>query len=261
MQKSTFRIEKMDCPSEEQLIRMKIGGLPAVHQLVFDIPGRKLEVFHTGQIETISKELDKLSLQSFLIKTEEVKKIIPSERETEKKVLWTVLIINFLFFVVEMATGIISKSMGLVADSLDMLADAVVYGLALLAVERSLTTKRSVAKVAGTAQILLAVIGFTEVIRRFFGFEALPDFKMMIGVSFLALLANAVCLYLLQKSKSREAHMKASMIFTSNDIIINAGVICAGLVVLWTGSVIPDLIIGGIVFLIVLNGAIRILKL
>lgn len=55
--------------------------------------------------------------------------------------------------------------------------------------------------------------------------------------------------------------MKASMIFTSNDIIINAGVIFAGLAVLWIDSVIPDLIIGGIGFLIVLNGAIRILKL
>jgi Co/Zn/Cd efflux system component len=34
----------------------------------------------------------------------------------------------------------------------------------------------------------------------------------------------------LQKSKSQEdAHMKASMIFTSNDVIINLGVIAAGI--------------------------------
>lgn len=261
MQKSTFRIEKMDCPSEEQLIRMKIGEFPSVHQLVFDIPGRKLEVFHSGELDLIRSELDKLSLQSALIKSEEVAGPVSITKKTEKRVLWAVLLINFSFFIIEMATGIISKSMGLIADSLDMLADAVVYGLALMAVGRSLGTKKSVAKVAGIAQILLALIGFTEVIRRFFGFEALPDFKMMIMVSFFALIANAFCLYLLQKSKSKEAHMKASMIFTSNDIIINAGVIGAGLAVLWSGSVIPDLIIGGIVFLIVLNGAIRILKL
>jgi len=77
----------------------------------------------------------------------------------------------------------------------------------------------------------------------------------------LALIANSVCLYLLQKSKSEEAHMKATMIFTSNDIIINTGVILAGILVLLTQSKYPDLIIGSIVFLIVVRGALRILKL
>jgi Co/Zn/Cd efflux system component len=83
----------------------------------------------------------------------------------------------------------------------------------------------------------------------------------MIIVSILALIANSVCLYLLQKSKSEEAHMKATMIFTSNDIIINTGVIAAGVLVLLTQSKYPDLIIGAIVFLIVVRGAFRILKL
>lgn len=55
--------------------------------------------------------------------------------------------------------------------------------------------------------------------------------------------------------------MTASMIFTSNDIIINTGVIAAGILVLLTQSKYPDLIIGAIVFLIVVRGAFRILKL
>ena len=55
--------------------------------------------------------------------------------------------------------------------------------------------------------------------------------------------------------------MKASMIFTSNDIIINTGVIFAGVLVLFTQSKYPDLIVGSIVFLVVVSGAIRILKL
>lgn len=109
--------------------------------------------------------------------------------------------------------------------------------------------------------MILALIGMFEVARRFIAFEALPDYRVMILVSFLALVANAICLYLLQRSKSEEVHMKASMIFTSNDIIINAGVILAGLLVLFTQSKNPDLIVGGIVFFLVVNGAIRILKL
>lgn len=97
--------------------------------------------------------------------------------------------------------------------------------------------------------------------RRFFGAEKLPDFETMIIVSIFALIANGVCLYLLQKSKSKEeAHMKASMIFTSNDVIINLGVITAGVLVNWLNSNKPDLIIGTIVFGLVIQGAIRILK-
>ncbi len=84
----------------------------------------------------------------------------------------------------------------------------------------------------------------------------------MIVVSAFALVANGICLYLLQKSKSKEeAHMKASMIFTSNDVIINLGVIAAALMVNWLNSSKPDLIIGTIVFILVIQGARRILKL
>ena len=117
------------------------------------------------------------------------------------------------------------------------------------------------AKYAGYFQITLALIGIVEVIRRFLGYEALPVFSTMIIVSIFALIANGICLYLLQKSKSQEAHMRASMIFTSNDIIINLGVITAGVLVNWLHSGIPDLIIGIVVFLLVIQGAIRILKL
>ena len=55
--------------------------------------------------------------------------------------------------------------------------------------------------------------------------------------------------------------MKASMIFTSNDVIINLGVITAGVLVFLLNSNKPDLIIGSIVFIIVIRGTFRILKL
>ena len=74
----------------------------------------------------------------------------------------------------------------------------------------------------------LAIFGFIEVIRRFVGMETIPAFQTMIIISILALIGNGLCLYLLQKSKSKEAHMQASMIFTSNEVVVNLGVIVAG---------------------------------
>ena len=262
MKKTILEIAKMDCPSEENMIRMKLVDTPGIRHLDFDIPNRRLTVFHSGKITPIEQSIQELNLGAKRVSTEETDRTEFTEKDNQRKLLWTVLFINFIFFLIEITTGLISKSMGLVADSLDMLADAFVYGLSLYAVGGTLSRKKSIAKLAGYFQITLALIGFIEVLRRFFGAEKLPDFTTMIVVSALALVANGICLYLLQKSKSKEeAHMKASMIFTSNDVIINLGVITAGLMVNWLNSSKPDLIIGTIVFILVIQGARRILRL
>ncbi len=261
MDKTTFEISKMDCPSEENLIRMKLDEFSFIRNLEFDISNRKLTVFHEKNTDTIENSLTELNLGSKKLITEQVEQVQFKESSNQSKLLWSVLLINFVFFIIEISTGLISKSMGLVADSLDMLADSFVYGISLFAVGGSVIRKKRIAKLAGYFQITLAVIGFIEVIRRFIGVEKMPDFSIMIVVSIFALIANGICLYLLQKSKSKEAHMQASMIFTSNDVIINLGVIIAGSLVYWLNSNYPDLIIGAVVFVLVIQGAIRILKL
>jgi len=262
MEKTIFEISKMDCPSEENLIRTKLDGITGIKNLDFDIPNRKLTVLHDGQINQIEESILDLHLGGKKLSSEHTDQVEVEEHTNQRKLLWAVLAINFAFFIIEMSTGLFSRSMGLVADSLDMLADSFVYGISLIAVGGTLTRKKRVAKLAGYFQLTLAVIGFVEVLRRFFFAEQLPDFTTMIVVSFFALIANGVCLYLLQKSKSKEEiHMKASMIFTSNDVIINMGVIAAGGLVHWLHSNKPDLIIGTIVFFIVVRGALRILKL
>jgi Co/Zn/Cd efflux system component len=262
VKKSTFHISKMDCPSEEQMIRMKLEPYKEVKQLSFDIPNRKLEVYHTGEVDNIHQAISELKLNDRLENTEnEVELSLAADDSQQRKILWWVLGINFSFFVVEMTTGWISHSMGLVADSLDMLADSIVYGLSLFAVGAAMSRKKKVAKISGYFQMGLALLGFSEVLRRFFSESETPLFQWMIIISVLALIGNLVSLWLINQAKSEEAHMQASAIFTSNDIIVNGGVILAGVLVYWLESKWPDLAIGGIVFAFVMRGAVRILKL
>ena len=263
MQKTTFKISKMDCPSEEQMIRMKLADLTNINSLDFDIVNRQLIVFHTDDYQQIFQRLENLKLDTSIIDSVFADNYSTTNYNTdrERKLLWQVLVINFFFFTLELTTGFISNSMGLVADSLDMLADSIVYGLALFAVGGTMTRKKNIAKSAGYFQLTLAVFGFFEVIRRFIGTESVPAYKTMIIISILALIGNGLSLYLLQKSKSKEAHMQASMIFTSNDVIVNLGVVAAGGLVYLTNSKYPDLIVGIIVFFIVGQGAFKILKL
>jgi len=55
--------------------------------------------------------------------------------------------------------------------------------------------------------------------------------------------------------------MKASWIFSTNDVIANMGVILAGLLVAVTNSRYPDLIIGSVIAIIVFRGSLKILRL
>jgi Co/Zn/Cd efflux system component len=252
----------MDCPSEEQMIRMKLEAYSEVKQLSFDIPNRKLDVYHTEGVEKIHQAISELKLNDRLENTEEDAELpLDADESQQRTILWWVLGINFGFFVIEMTTGWISRSMGLIADSLDMLADSIVYGLSLLAVGATMSRKKQVAKISGYFQMGLALLGFSEVLRRFFSESETPLFQWMIIISVLALLGNLISLWLINKAKSEEAHMQASAIFTSNDIIVNGGVILAGVLVYFLESKWPDLAIGGIVFAFVMRGAVRILNL
>lgn len=263
MHKTSFKITKMDCPSEEQMIRMKLADLTNIYSLEFDIPNRRLTIYHNDNYDLIAQKLDNLDLDSSLVESiiNDDTELLSNNSTQETKLLWQVLTINLFFFALEIVSGYLSSSLGLVADSFDMLADSIVYGLALFAVGGSMALKNKIAKSAGYFQLILAFLGLLEVIRRFVGLETVPAFQTMIIISILALIGNGLCLYLLQKSKSKEVHIQASMIFTSNDVLVNLGVILVGVLVHLTNSKYPDLIIGMIVFYIVGRGALKILQL
>jgi Co/Zn/Cd efflux system component len=115
-----------------------------------------------------------------------------------------------------------------------LLADAGVYGLSLYAVARSARLKLRAAHVSGWLQAALALGALADVTRRLLLGSA-PEGAAMMGVSLLALAANVTSLLLVARHRDGGAHMKASFIFSTNDVLANLGVILAGLLVAWTG--------------------------
>ena len=183
---------------------------------------------------------------------------IEVDSKEQARILWIVLGVNVAMFVAEFVAGVIAQSTGLIADSLDMLADAAVYSVSLYAVGRSESLKRRAAMLSGVLQILLAVSVAGEILRRMFmGSE--PEPALMIGVSLIALVANVICLALIAKHRDGEVHMRASWVFSKNDVIANIGVIAAGGLVLLLDEHWPDLVIGSLIVFVVLRGGISIL--
>ena len=245
---------------------MALESGASVARLHFDLANRRLVVTHDGPAEAILAQLLPLNLGARIGGSQDHENSpsaqeLPEKRDSDEAgTLRLLLAINATMFVVEIAAGWLAQSAGLIADSLDMFADAAVYGVSLYAVGKAPSVQAGAARMSGYLQLLLALGALFEVARRFVvGSE--PESGVMMSVALLALVANASCMALIAKHRGGGVHMRASWIFSTNDVIANVGVIVAGALVAWTGSAFPDLIIGTAIALVVLSGAVRILRI
>ena len=266
MNESTFRLPKMDCPSEERMVRLALDGNSEVKRMSFDLAGRSVTILHENEASAIVALLEPVGLGVQLLDSRETNDsaaIGPANQDVsdidERSALKKVLAVNASMFVVEIVAGLYAQSTGLLADSLDNFADASVFALSLYAVGQTLGHKKRAARISGYLQGTLALGAFVEVARKFvFGSEAIGS--VMIVTALVALGANAYCMKVLANQRDKEVHMRASWIFLTNDIIANIGVIVAGGLVTLIGSSIPDLVVGAIIASVVLLGSIRILR-
>jgi Co/Zn/Cd efflux system component len=65
---------------------------------------------------------------------------------------------------------------------------------------------------------------------------------------------------LISKHREGEVHMRASWIFSKNDVIANIGIIISGGLVYLLNSRLPDLIIGILISILVIRGGYHIIK-
>jgi cation diffusion facilitator family transporter len=184
---------------------------------------------------------------------------VEAESKAQRGVLWILLLINGFMFLAELIAGIVADSSGLIGDSIDMLADALVYGVALYVVGRSKSAKANAASMSGVFQAMLALFLAFDIVRRLRGGSD-PEARLMVIVGLVALAANVYCLRLIARHRRGEIHMRASWIFTRNDVLVNLGVVTGGILVSLTGSRYPDLIIGGAIAWLVFNGGLTILR-
>jgi len=253
----------MDCAAEERLVRLTLQADSSVHRIDADLSARTLDVYHDGPANSIHRRLQPLNLGAAVVTSAPFTGQLPSLPQTashEARTLRLVLGINAVMFLAESIGGYVADSSALLADSLDMFADAAVYALALYGAGQAVEGQRRAARLSGWLQLTLAGGALFEVARRAVGGSA-PESGLMMGVAAVALLANGTCMWLLARHRMGGPHMRASWIFTTNDVLANLGVIAGGILVRLSGSAVPDLLVGASIGLVVLNGAVRILRL
>lgn len=177
------------------------------------------------------------------------------EKETLVKVTW----INFSQVALAGVVGLLIGSSGLLGTALDSSGDMAVYLISLYAVGKSIQAKVRAATFSGIFLMGLGILLLVDVVRKFVeGSE--PIGWAMIIVALINTASNYWIVRLLKSDEKRGVHIKASIIFTDNDMWINLGIIISGLGVMILKSSIPDLVVGVVVVLISLWGGYKILK-
>lgn len=182
-----------------------------------------------------------------------------ASNKAERKTLKQVLGINMFQVALAGTVGFIANSTGLLGAALDNLADSAVYIVSLYAVGKGVIAQSRAAKLSGVLLLILGLMLLGEVVRRFLT-EAEPIGWAMIITAIVNAASNLLAMHLLKSYREKGAHMKASIIFTTNDMLVNLGIVLSGIAVMLFNSALPDLIISLITVGIVLQGGWKILK-
>lgn len=159
--------------------------------------------------------------------------------------------LNLVFVVAEVTAGFLSDSMALLADAGHNLSDVLSLLLAWAAsvlasrppTERftyGLKSSSILAAIANAALLWVAIGAIlVETIRRFA--EPAPvTGTTMIVVAALGIAVNALSAMLFAKGSKNDLNLRAAFVHLMADAAVSAGVVIAGIVIVWTGWTIVD---------------------
>ncbi len=178
---------------------------------------------------------------------------------SKRMILWLVLIINLIMFFVEGIGGWLAQSNALMADALDMLGDAAIYGFSLFVIQRKPVWRTRAGILKGLIMSIFALGILGSTINRVY-YQTTPDASTMCIIGGLALAANLICAFLLLRFKNDDVNMRSAWLCSRNDVIANLGVLTAAAGVIWTGSQWPDLAVGVIIAMLILQSSFGIFK-
>lgn len=175
-----------------------------------------------------------------------------------RRALALVVALNLGMGAVELVGGLLGASQALKADALDFLGDGCITLLGLLAIRRGPTWRARAALLQGAFLAVLGVGVIGAAIYRAFWLK-MPDAQVMSGLGLAALATNVAAAWILLAHREGDANVRAVWVFSRNDAVGNVAVIVAGGLVLWTGTVWPDLVAAVVIAGLFLHGAMEII--
>ncbi len=159
-----------------------------------------------------------------------------------RRALWIVIILNVGYGVIEMIGGFLAGSQALKADALDFLGDGLITLLGVLAIGWSLLWRARSALIQGLFLGALGIGVLANTTWRMFAQQPV-EAELMGALALVALAVNVGAALVLIPHRAGDANVRAVWLFSRNDAIGNAAVVAAAILVGWTDTSWPDLIV------------------
>jgi len=177
------------------------------------------------------------------------------------------LSITAVIFLAELIGGFLSNSLALLSDAGHMLTDTMALALALGAMyfaARPANSKKTFgfyrleilsALFNGSFLVMVSLYIFYEAYQRFMRPEEVASVLMLI-VAGIGLVANIVGAIILAKGSKENLNVRGAFLHVVSDAISSCGVIIGGIIIYFTGWLMIDPILGVMIGLLILRGAI-----
>ena len=159
-----------------------------------------------------------------------------------RRALWTVVLLNLGYGVVEIVGGFIAGSQAVKADALDFIGDGLISSLGLMAIHWGLAARASAALAQG---VFLGLLGLGVIMATAYRtlVQQAPEPELMGWLGAIALLVNVAAAVVLIPHRKGDANVRAVWLFSRNDAIGNLAVVVAAALVAATDSAWPDLVV------------------
>ena len=169
-------------------------------------------------------------------------------------------IINLIMLTADLTYGLMMNSASLLSDAANNSGDAFILGTSLLVLSSSTIVKNKLALLKGIIMTAFGIWAFYHVYLGIIGESQLSG-GVVTAVGFLSFIGNTTVALMMHYHHHKDINFKSAYICCRNDAIASAGIILAGVLVMFTGSFWPDVIIGTIIAGIVCHGGIKIIRL
>jgi len=193
-----------------------------------------------------------------------------NQQAVVKRLSWA-LIITFAIFLLELCGGFISNSLSLKSDAAHLFGDVLALGLSYIAARLALlppSSKRTfgyhraevlAAVFNGLTLFFLAGYIFYESYHRILNPQPIKS-GIMFLVAIVGLIGNLYVVFKLHSFSKENLNIRAAYLHIIGDMLGSVGVVAGSLIIMTTKSYLADPIISVFIGLIIIYGAIGILK-
>ena len=169
-------------------------------------------------------------------------------------------IINLAMMALDLTYGLAMNSASLLSDAANNSGDAFILGSSIVVLSSSIEVKNRIALLKGIIMTVFGLWAFYHVYLGLIGESQLSG-GVISSVGVISLIGNTTVSLMMHQHHHRDINFKSAFICCRNDAIASAGIILAGLLVMLTGTIWPDIIIGTLIAIVVSMGGIKVIRL